>query len=137
MSIFGFLGGIFKKVLEIGGVLLPILEAFRKVSPDVDKVLDKIDGIIDEGGEVADDFLDRNLRTLEDMQEFYHDMQRAGSTGELFVAEAIKASQVETPDDITPDEVEAVGRLLLVHKDALRGLFSRNEELAKAIKAMK
>lgn len=136
MSILGFLGGIFSKVWQIGGVLLPLLDAFRKVSPDVDKLLDKVDGIIDQGGEVADDFLDRNLRTLTDMKEFYQDMQGVGVTGEAFIDEAIGASQVETPDDITPEEAKAIGELILAHKDALRQLLSRNESLAKSIKEM-
>jgi len=136
MSILGFLGGIFSKVWQIGSVLLPILDAFRKVSPDVDKLLDKIDGIIDQGGEVADDFLDRNLRTLNDMKEFYHDMQEVGVTGEAFIDEAINASQVESPDDITPEEAKAIGELTLYHKDALRKMLSKNDSLAKSIKAM-
>jgi hypothetical protein len=136
MSIFGFLGGIFTKVWEIGAILLPILDAFRKLSPDVDDMLSKVDGIIDQGGEVADDFFDRNLKTLTDMREVYQDMAAVGATGEAFINEAILVSQVQTPDDITPQEAESVGRLLLEHKDALKLMLTSNEDLATALKAM-
>lgn len=137
MSIFGFLGGIFAKILSIGQVLLPIIEAFRAASPDVDKVLDKVDHIIEEGGEAADDFFDRNLDTIYGMREFYRDMQIAGATGEAFIDSAIQASQVDTPDSITPEEAQLVGAKLLTHKDAIRGFFSNQEQLAAGLKAMK
>ena len=137
MSIFGFLGGILKKVWDVGKILLPIVEAFRAASPEVDRVLDKIDDIIDEGGEVADDFFDRNLPTINGMLEFYRDMQVVGLSGEDFMEEVIIASQTETPDEITPEEVENLGKLLMVHKDDIRGFFSKQDELAAGLKAMK
>jgi len=137
MSIFGFLGGIFAKILSIGQVILPIIEAFRAASPDVDRVLDKVDHIIEEGGEAADDFFDRNLDTIYGMREFYRDMQIAGATGEAFIDSAIRASQVDTPDAITPEEAQLVGAKLLTHKDAIRGFFSKQDELAAGLKAMK
>jgi len=137
MSIFGFLGGIFAKILSIGQVILPIIEAFRAASPDVDRVLDKVDHIIEEGGEAADDFFDRNLDTIYGMREFYRDMQIAGATGEAFIDAAIRASQVDTPDAITPEEAQLVGAKLLTHKDAIRGFFSKQDELAAGLKAMK
>ena len=136
-SIFGALAGILKKVWDVGKVLLPIVEAFRAASPEVDEVLDKVDHIIDEGGEIADDFFDRNLETIEGMLEFYRDMQKAGATGEAFIAAVIHASQVETPDDITPEEVQLLSAKLWTHKDAIRGFFEKQDQLAAGLKAMK
>jgi hypothetical protein len=136
-SIFGVVAGILKKVWDVGKILLPIVEAFRAASPEVDQVLDKVDSIIDEGGEVADDFFDRNLPTFLGMQEFYRDMQVAGATGEAFIAAALQASQVDTPDEITPEEVQMLSAKLWAHKSAIEGFFSRQDELAEGLKAMK
>lgn len=127
MSVFKFIGGLAAKVWGIGKVILPILEAFRSASPDVDQALVKLEDIIQDGGEVADDFLDRNKRTLEDLQDFFQDMQVTGALGEKFMADCLIYSQVDTPDEITPQEVADLGEQLPALKLAIARLFSRND----------
>lgn len=135
MSVFSVIGSIAVKVWGIGKVLLPILEAFRAASPAVDDALDKVEDILEEGGEVADDFLDRNLRTLEDMREFFQDMQAAGVAGQAFMEQAITYSQVESPDQLTPAEAQTLAVMLPHLKDTLRALVTR-EDLGKALASM-
>ncbi len=123
MSVFGIIGtiltkaaGIVSVVVSIGKQILPFIVAAREVVPAIDDALDKVEGVLEKGGTEADDFFDRNLPVLMDMREVFSDLQKFGAAGEEMVTEAINASQVDTPDVITPEEAKSIALKI----DALR-----------------
>lgn len=136
MGIFGTLGGIASTVMNVGKIVLPILNAFRAASPEVDAALDKVDDVIEQGGEIADDFFDRNLSTLEQMNEFFVDLGAVAGTGQDLTRFLIDASQNESPETITPEEAQRAGLLIIQLKQRVVDL-ATTEELAEKIAMMK
>lgn len=137
MSIFSVLGDIAKVVLKVGKIVLPIVEALRGSSHEVDQVMDQVDGVVEAGGEIADDFFDRNIEIIEDMDEFFGDLEQLGKAGKALTGAVIRASQEESPDKITPLEAEAIGDALIVMKDKAIALFENSEGLEEKIAGMK
>jgi hypothetical protein len=127
-SIFGTAFGVVKTAVNIGKQLLPFVSAARSVVPQVDQYLDQLEEKITEGGEAADDFLDRNLPTLQAMEGFYAELEAVGRTGREYVSYAIHASQSETPDTIDVGEAQELAILLNAHRVALKDLLTKIEE---------
>ncbi len=136
MGVGSFFGSIAGTVFKIGRIVLPILNAFRAASPEVDEYLDKVDDIIESGGEAADAFLDRNLGTLEDMQTFFSELEQLGADGRVLSVYLIEASQVESPETLTPVEAHKAGILLNQVRESFAALATK-EELAEKIATMK
>lgn len=145
MSVFKFLGkilgtvaGAVKSVVSIGASVLPFIRAAREVSPEVDKVLDSIEAKIEDGGEELDDFLDRNLATLEAMRGFAIEVQAWGASLQVLSEVGIEVSQgAESPDVVTPDEVARLASAI----DAFRArsvdlATAANDDLEQGLKAM-
>jgi len=127
-SIFGTAFGAVKVALSIGKQLLPFVRAAREVSPQVDGYLDQIEEKLAEGGEAADDFLDRNLPTLEAMEGFYTELETFARTGRSYTSYAILASQSETPDTIDPAEAQELALRVNAHRVALKDLVTKIDE---------
>ena len=133
MGIFSTLGkilgkvvGVVKTVVGIGASVLPFVRAAREVSPEVDQILDTIEAKIEDGGEELDDFLDRNLPTLEAMRGFAIEVQAWGASLQVMAETAIDVSQgAESPDVVDVDEA----RQLALAIDAFR---ARSVDLATA-----
>lgn len=123
MSVFTVIGhvltkaaGIVSVVVGIAKQMLPFIKAAREVVPAIDGVLDKAEAALAAGGAEADDFFDRNMPALRDLLEVSIDLQNFAAALEAVVDEAIKASQVDTPDEITVAEAKAIA----IKIDALR-----------------
>lgn len=127
-SIFGTAFGVVKTAVGIGKQLLPFIRGAREMIPQVDVYLDQLEEKVAEGGEAADDFLDRNLPTLQAMEGFYGELEAVGRTGRAYVAYAIHASQVETPDSLDPAEAQELALLLNAHRVALKDLLTKIED---------
>lgn len=138
-SIFGKAYGVVKVAVNIGKQLLPFVRAAREVVPQVDQYLDQLEAKIADGGEEADDFLDRNLPTLQAMEGFYAELEAVGRTGKAYVAYAIQASQTDTPDSLDPEEAQQLALLLNAHRVAVKDLATKVEEsdLEAKLEAMK
>lgn len=133
MGIFGTIGnilgkvvGVVKTVIGIGASVLPFVRAAREVSPEVDRILDTLEAKIEDGGEELDDFLDRNLATLEAMRGFAIEVQAWGVALQEMADTAIDVSQGAASPDVV--EVEE-GRRLAVSIDNFR---ARSMDLATA-----
>ena len=133
MSVFSFLGkvlgtvtGAVKSVLKIGASVLPFVRAAREVSPEVDKVLDTLEAKIEAGGEELDDFLDRNLPTLEAMRGFAIEVQAWGAALQVLSETGIDVSQNPvSPNIVDPAEAKRLAEAV----DAFR---ARSVDLATA-----
>lgn len=137
MSVFSVIKSIGGTVLKVGHILLPILHAFREASPEVDMALDTVEDVIEEGGEIADDFLDRNLPTIEAAHEFFVDLKTLADSGVDLTAYIIRASQVETPNSITPSEAQRIGQLLIRMQETLPALIENSDGLMAKVEEMK
>ena len=114
MSIIGILGSIVGVIGKIAGVAVsvmriakPILEALRPAIPELETAMEYLEEGAIKVGEEGDDFLDRNLQTILDLE----DVSSRGAVvfgllNELS-ADLRIASQESTPDIIT--EAEAAG----------------------------
>jgi len=149
MSIFGTIIGaigtaakaisyVAGKIYSVGTVLLPIISAFRQVSPDVDRIVGKLEDVLEMGEAQADDLLDRNVDLLEDMESFGVDLQAAGAALKDVAETALLFSQEETPDEITPAEAAILGQKIQELGMALRDCFEANrlEDMEKKLQAM-
>jgi hypothetical protein len=138
-SIFGTAFGVVKTAVGIGKQLLPFIRGAREMIPQVDEYLDKFEEKVAEAGEDGDDFLDRNLPTLQAMEGFYTELEAVGRTGRDYTAYAILASQSETPDTIEPGEAQELALKLNAHRVALKDLLTKIEDsdLEKKLEGMK
>jgi hypothetical protein len=125
---FGRAYGVVKIGVGIGRQMLPFVRAAREVVPQVDQYLDQFEAKIVEGEQAADDFLDRNLPTLNAMEGFYAELEVVGRTGREFTEYAISASQTVTPDALEPAEVQELVRLLNAHRLAVQALATKVQE---------
>ena len=131
MSIFSVLGsvlgkvvGVVKTVIGIGASVLPFVRAAREVSPEVDRILDTLEAKIADGGVELDDFLDRNLPTLDSMRAFAIEVQAWGASLQVMAETATDISQnAESPDLVTPTEANELAQAI----DAFR---ARSVDLA-------
>ena len=136
MSLRSTLGNIARTAWKLGTILLPILRALREVSPDVDRVMDTIDEVMVEGGDVADDFFDRNLETIQSMKGFGNGLADLGVEISALCDRIILASQVDSPETITLPEAQVIGERVLRVKDKIAALVSGTVELEKALEKM-
>ena len=127
-AILGKAVGVVKVALSIGAKLLPFVRAAREVSPEVDRLLDDIEGRIAQGGAEADDFLDRNLATIEAMNGFYTELEQVARTGKAWTEKALLVSQTETPDTVDPSEAQDLALAINDHRVALQDLVTKTEE---------
>lgn len=145
MSVFKFLGkilgtvvGAVKSVVSVGASVLPFVRAAREVSPEVDRILDSIEAKIEDGGEALDDFLDKNLQTLEAMRGFAVEVQAWGASLQALAETAIDVSQgAESPDVVDPAEVARLAAAI----DAFRArsvdlATAASDDLEEGLKAM-
>jgi hypothetical protein len=119
MSVFSFLGSIVGVVGKVAGVVVniftearPILEALRPAIEEVDIGMDWLEANAAVVGEEADDFLDRNLATINTLESVSaRGVVFFGKLNELTVALRV-ASQESTPDTITDEEAANFIRLI-------------------------
>ena len=109
LSILGSIAGAFGKVMGVGAsvfkIARPLAEALSPAIEEVDVALDWLETNAVVVGEGADDFLDRNLKTITDLEAFSgRGAVVFGKLNELAAGMRI-ASQEVTPDII--DEAEA------------------------------
>lgn len=133
MSIISVIGKIAGTAWKLGKVLLPIIGAFRQSTEEVDLVFDKIDEIIAKGGDVADSFFDRNMKTINDVERFAHDSQEFFMEVELLMKD-IKAAAED--DTVSPEEAEKLGQRLFKVKDRIPLLSAQSTILEKALNEM-
>lgn len=130
MSVFKVLGSIAKTAWKVGGILLPIVRVFRQSSPEVDEFFDKVDDAIDVGGAELDDFFDRNMGTIDDMEGF----SREAATCFTDLEGLCQRIRVAAADDaVTPVEAQALGEYLASVKTNFDALFTRAEEVEASV----
>ena len=137
MSFFGSLIGTVAKIAttaySIIKTALPILEALRPAVKEIDETFAKIEAGIATGGVAADDFLDRNLATIDTLESVSAKGVQVFGKFNTLAVKLRQYSQVDTPDTITEAEALDLGKELY----ELRGLFaSWGPELDAAIEKM-
>ncbi len=140
MSIFSVLGsivGALGKVVGVVGSIIsvakPILENLRPAIKEVDVAMDWLEENATMVGEEADDFLDRNLPVINDLEMVSaRGVVVFGEINQLTV-ELRRASQEVTPDTITEEEAAAFIERFRSIKEAL-GLWG--PEVDKALASM-
>ena len=123
---FGFLGnivGIIGKVIGVAASIIriarPIIEAMRPAVEEIDQAMDWLEENATAVGEGGDDFLDRNIQTIEDLEAVSaRGVVVFGKINELSIAMRV-ASQEKTPDTITEEEAGEFIRLIGEIKDSL------------------
>ncbi len=142
MSVFQIIGrvagqvaGVISLVVGIGKQMLPFIRAAREVSPDVDRVVDRIEAEISAGGTAADDWLDNNIAALRALDGFFLELGGVAVAGRDVTAAAIAASQSETPDTLTPAEAETLIAKIAILRAALAALGTKND-LEKLLAAL-
>ena len=136
-SILGAIVGVVGKVIGVVGSVIrvarPIVEAMRPMVDEVDAAMDWLEENAAIAGEESDDFLDRNMPIINDLEAVAARGQVVfGKIHELTVALRV-ASQDVTPDRITEEEAANLIRIFGEIKDSLgpwRG------DLDKAIESM-
>jgi len=116
----GIVNTVTKVVTGVYGIIkiaLPILKSMRPASNEVDEAFKYVEQKIASGGIAADDFLDRNLETIQAINT-------AAGHGIAYLRQLhivtdklIRYSQLETPDTLTPAEVEDLGREIVKFRE--------------------
>jgi hypothetical protein len=125
MSFFGSLIGTVSKIATTAYAIiktaLPILQALRPAVDEVDEAFKYVEAKIAGGGVAADDFLDRNIEAIKAIE--HATGKGVVVMGQLnALAEKLYLfSQIETPDEITPEEAEELGKDMLELRSALNG----------------
>lgn len=116
-NIFQKLGKLLSKVpgavRAVAGVVaeaVPVVRVLREFSPGVDRVCDLLEAEAEQGGVAVDDFLDRNVGTLQDMKGFFAEVKAWAIAGEAMCDKGIEVSQVTTPEIVDPGEALALGQ---------------------------
>lgn len=138
---FGFLGNIIGALGKVIGVAMsiikvarPIIEALRPAVDEIDTAMDWLEENGAKVGEEGDDFLDRNLQTIVDLEVVSaRGVVVFGKINELAAAMRV-ASQEQTPDTITEDEAAVFVGLIGEIKESLGPW---GDEMDTAIKSMK
>jgi len=119
---FGFLGnivGVIGKVIGVAGSIIkvarPIIEALRPAVKEIDTAMDWLEENAAKVGEGSDDFLDRNIQTIIDLEVVSAcGVVVFGGINQLAASMRI-ASQEQTPDTITEEEaakfIEIIGTI--------------------------
>jgi hypothetical protein len=146
MSLIGTLGkilgtvvGVVKTVGRIGAAVLPFVRAAREISPDVDRICDTLEAQIDAGGEQLDDFLDRNLPTLEAMRGFAIEVQAWGASLQDMAETGIDVSQgAVSPETVDPAEAKRLALAIDIFRARSVDLATAaNKDLEDGLKAFK
>jgi hypothetical protein len=109
-------------VVGIGKQMVPFVRAARELSPDLDRVVDRIEAQVTAGGDAADDWIDRNVEAVRALDNFFSELVVAGQAGREVTALALRFSQAETPDTITPRETETLVLAVAALRAALADL---------------
>lgn len=141
MSIFGKIIGVVAKVAttaySIIQTALPILRALRPAIDEVDRAFDYIEDKIADGGIAADDFLDKNIDTVQAIETWAGRgeavMQRIGGLS----AKLRIYSQEQTPDTITEGEAADLGEDLLELRKLIRSWGEETDQTIAKLEAMK
>lgn len=124
-------GNVATVVVNVGRQLLPFIGAARQAIPAVDEAVTKVEDVIAQGGAEADQFLDRNIDTIRDLDGFFVELQEVGVRGQAVTGYAIQASQVDSPTTVTPEEAEELARRIWALKESLAAIASKNDLEAK------
>lgn len=136
-AIFSGIGKIANIAFGVIKTALPILRSLRPAVDEVDQAFEYIEQGIEKGGVVADDFIDRNMETIEILEHVSAKGQTVfGQINEL-AADLRIASQVNTPDTITPEEAEAIGRKIVALRSLLHGWGPELDEAVAKMAAVK
>lgn len=127
-SFLGRAANVVAVAVGIGKQVAPYVRAAREVSPLVDAYVDKLEAVVSTGAVEADQFLDRNLATLQALHGFFRENREWATAGEAMTGHLITASQSETPNELTPAEVEEFGRLAALFTEATKALATKTEE---------
>lgn len=115
MSVVSWIGGALRSVygavgvvVGIGKQMLPFVRAAREIVPDVDAVCDRLEAKLQDGGEDADAWLDKNLPALEALDNFFAELAEVAAAGRDVTTSTILYSQVETPEILEVSEGAAL-----------------------------
>jgi len=123
---FGAIVGAVSKVANVAkgilGAALPILKALRPAVDEVDVAFDYIETKIEQGGDAADDFLDKNIGAIVAVEEVSHRIESTGRQLGVICSKLRVYSQEQTPDTITEEEALDLGRAFMEFKTIITGL---------------
>ena len=141
MSIFDIFGKIVSLVGKVAGVVSvvvkiarPIVEALRPAVAEVDAALDWLEETAIKAGEEADDVLDRNMPTVNAIEEIAGRGVVVFAGLERVAVMCRQFSQEQTPDAITDDEAAALIAEIKATREALQAW---GPALDKALEKMK
>lgn len=124
-------------VYKIAAIALPIIRALRQSSSEVDAICDRVDAAILKGEVEADKFFDRNLEAIKTIKEISSDSVALFHELGALCDDAIAFSQVDTPDQITPEEALKLGQRLDTIRVLAKRVATKGEPLEKALAEMK
>ena len=120
-AVVGVAGKVIGTAVSVFKIARPLLEALRPAIEEVDVALDWLEENATKVGEGADDFLDRNAKTIADLEAVSaRGVVVFGKLHELAVALRV-ASQEQTPDRITEEEAARFLALIGELRDAIAG----------------
>jgi len=131
-SLVGKVSGIVSAVVKVAG---PLLDALRPAVNEVDVALSWLEENAAEVGDGADEFLDRNLPTVNAIEEVAGRGVVVFSSLERVAVMCREFSQEQTPDTITAEEAEALVAEFKALRDNLRGWGPAMDKVAAMIEA--
>lgn len=105
MSFGSILGKVAGIVVEVVTKITPLVELIKSLIPGLREPLESVEDLIEESGELADDFIDAHRPQLMDLREFFTDLGGVSTAGVEMVDEVLRAADDDT---ITFDELAIV-----------------------------
>lgn len=138
---FGAIIGAIGKVASVAkGILttaLPFLKALRGSVAEVDVAFNYIETKISQGGDAADDFLDKNLEAVKTVEAVSHRGEATFRQMGVICSKLRVYSQEQTPDTITEEEALDLGREFFELKSTFAKLGPELEAAITELESMK
>ena len=131
MGVFSFIGKIAGVAVHVVTKLLPLAELLKDLIPGLKNPIEDIEELVDNAGELADDFIDNHRSEFEAIRNFGKELSDVGLGVEMLADEVLRSAD---DDEVTINELERMKQRLTQLLSKLHALSSASDNAAGAIK---
>ena len=134
MAILSVIGKIAGIVINVLISIRPFIDAIQALIPSLQEPLDVIENLLDDSGEMADDFIDRNMSAFMKTKELSIGLQATGAALEELMDATMGAA---ADDTVTLEEVERIKSKALAFYAEIRDMVSMADAASEALSKVK
>lgn len=131
MSVFNVVGKIASIIFNILLNIEPFLNAIKALIPTLREPIEIVEEVMEQSGELADDFIDRNAYVFTTVRGVAINMQHTGAALEELMNAALNAA---ADDEVSADEIENIRAKALLFYEVARQFVRSTDEASRVIK---